>query len=64
MKRIAWEESQSPENGSRHCKMGMIPYVLLLGAILSQSPENGSRHCKGDSLCPCKRDCQGRVAIP
>ncbi|GEM_PF-7067537 len=40
-------KSQSPENGSQHCKpiiekaMEIIPETTW-----SQSPENGSQHCK------------------
>ena len=39
-------ESQSPENGSRHCKAIYRAIRALLGWLRSQSPENGSRHCK------------------
>jgi len=46
---VRWQlsMSQSPENGSRHCK-GKGPPALAPGAgrLPSQSPENGSRHCK------------------
>ena len=38
--------SQSPENGSRHCKLRAARWAVLLMGTPSQSPENGSRHCK------------------
>ena len=39
--------SQSPENGSRHCKVLVAEPRRAAARSLSQSPENGSRHCKG-----------------
>ena len=38
--------SQSPENGSRHCKYDWIRIRSPDPDKVSQSPENGSRHCK------------------
>ena len=41
--------SQSPENGSQHCKEIAMDLVgEALARELSQSPENGSQHCKSD----------------
>ena len=37
---------QSPENGSRLCKLGLTAKRLLRWLVVSQSPENGSRLCK------------------
>ena len=38
--------SQSPENGSQHCK-AMDSLQSIMGQVpASQSPENGSQHCK------------------
>ena len=56
--------SQSPENGSQHCKDrdGKADYVVYSDG--SQSPENGSQHCKVEQ--PRRRHCGGlpKVAIP
>ena len=41
------ERSQSPENGSRPCKLSRLPLLRGPGNRGSQSPENGSRPCKG-----------------
>ena len=41
--------SQSPENGSRHCKADNFRCGMLRYWGMSQSPENGSRHCKLES---------------
>jgi len=39
--------SQSPENGSQHCKeMKAKEAIRELRERASQSPENGSQHCK------------------
>ena len=38
--------SQSPENGSQHCKEDFSTEDPLDIMIRSQSPENGSQHCK------------------
>ena len=41
--------SQSPENGSQHCKRSFTktrPVWIL--KVTSQSPENGSQHCKSN----------------
>ena len=42
------ETSQSPENGSRHCKPRPLTDEEMKTVIVSQSPENGSRHCKAE----------------
>jgi len=56
-------ESQSPENGSQHCKEILEAWEDECRNALSQSPENGSQHCK-----PIAREALGRsfwrVAIP
>ena len=58
-------KSQSPENGSQHCKdpggPGRRP---LAGAAGSQSPENGSQHCKPPVCPPHWRGPGSPVAIP
>ena len=63
VKRI--RESQSPENGSRHCKMKERPaWILKVYDFGSQSPENGSRHCKLADHAGHSGLSGDRVAIP
>ena len=38
--------SQSPENGSQHCKEKAGWELVRFDRDPSQSPENGSQHCK------------------
>ena len=44
---ITLTSSQSPENGSRLCKLGGALPSGGREHLPSQSPENGSRLCKG-----------------
>jgi len=44
--------SQSPENGSQHCKENFPLYWGREPHIESQSPENGSQHCKAARAVP------------
>ena len=56
--------SQSPENGSRHCKWA-IKWDWSCGVqTVSQSPENGSRHCKHKPGAPPSTGLGWSVAIP
>ena len=45
--RLIPSRSQSPENGSQHCKLAFTPPPgKMMFSAESQSPENGSQHCK------------------
>ena len=58
------EASQSPENGSRLCKVVKWRFVARIPHHGSQSPENGSRLCKLAVLNADERPNGKRVAIP
>ena len=56
--------SQSPENGSQHCKKRHEWRALSLRCGKSQSPENGSQHCKNGSAASGYSPSIEPVAIP
>jgi hypothetical protein len=58
------DESQSPENGSRLCKLRGSPAFAGAPASGSQSPENGSRLCKGGFVALVAAEIFNLVAIP
>ena len=57
--------SQSPENGSQHCKHNLRKGGKdVFQCFASQSPENGSQHCKRGPGLPGDGPEEEQVAIP